>query len=184
MADMNASVSARARSQFLSPVVLAAYAATATFVVLAVIFAAVIPAVGPHPPFALLLLATIDAIAFHLLLFPVIAALPAPAWAKAAGYGWLVIDIASSVMTVNGIADATTMALRLGGHIAAVTWIAAAAWSARGWTRAVGYALAAFLGTYSFWGQFEPQAALAPALLLMAAWVALSAGRLHKSAAN
>jgi len=29
----------------------------------------------------------------HVLLFPVVAALPAPKWAKAAGYGWLMIDI-------------------------------------------------------------------------------------------
>jgi len=177
---MNASIAARARSQWVSPVVLAGYCATATFIVLAVMFAAVLPAVGPHPPVALLMAVGIDAIAFHLLLFPVIAALPAPSWAKAAGSGWLVVDIATNVMAINGVADATATALRLGGHIAAVTWVAAAAHSARGWTRIVGYVLAAFLGSYSFWGQYEPQPAFAPALLLMTAWVALCAWRLRK----
>jgi hypothetical protein len=34
-------------------------------------------------------------VAPHLLLFPVVAALPAPRWAKAAGYGWLAIDIST-----------------------------------------------------------------------------------------
>jgi len=177
---MNASIAARAQSRSVSPVTLAAYGATATFIVLAVMFAAVLPAFGTHPPLPLLMAVGIDAIAFHLLLFPVIAALPAPSWAKAAGYGWLVVDIASNVMAINGVAGDTTTALRLGGHIAAVTWVAAAAYSTRGWTRIVGYALAAFLGSYSFWGQYEPQPAFGPALLLMAAWVALCAWRLQK----
>jgi hypothetical protein len=32
-------------------------------------------------------------VAAHLLLFPVVAALPAPPWARAVGYGWLTINI-------------------------------------------------------------------------------------------
>src|SRR2546423_1429007 len=35
------------------------------------------------------------AIAEHLILFPVIAALPAPKWARAAGYGWLVLHMST-----------------------------------------------------------------------------------------
>jgi hypothetical protein len=33
----------------------------------------------------------------HLVLFPIIAALPAPRWAKQAGYGWLVVDMATDI---------------------------------------------------------------------------------------
>jgi hypothetical protein len=34
-------------------------------------------------------------LASRLLLFPIVAMLPAPRWARAAGYGWLVADIAT-----------------------------------------------------------------------------------------
>ncbi len=44
-------------------------------------------------------------VAEHLLLFPVVAALPAPRWARAAGYGWLVIDMATEIMQLNGVAN-------------------------------------------------------------------------------
>jgi hypothetical protein len=176
---MNASIATRPATRPVPAPALAAYAAAATFAVLMVMFGGVLPAFGAHPPFALVLLVGIDAIAFHLLLFPVVAALPAPEWGRAAGYGWLVIDIVTNVMAINGVTDAGTTAMRLGGHIAAVTWVASAAWPARGWTRAVGFALALVLGTYSFWGQFQPPAAIMPAMLLMLAWVVLAARRLH-----
>src|SRR6266567_220686 len=54
------------------------------------------------------------AVAPHLLLFPVVAALPAPRWAKAAGYGWLVIDISTDIMGLNGVpqTDLSLVALR------------------------------------------------------------------------
>lgn len=34
----------------------------------------------------------------HLLLFPIIAALPAPRWAQSAGYSWLVVDMATDIL--------------------------------------------------------------------------------------
>jgi len=43
------------------------------------------------------------AVAEHLILLPVIAALPAPKWARAVGYGWLVLDIATDIMQLNGV---------------------------------------------------------------------------------
>ena len=178
---MTTLTAARAHSRSLPPVAAAGYAAAVTFVILVVLFAAVLPAAGPNPPFALTLLLAVDAIAFHLFLFPVIAALPAPDWGRAAGYGWLVLDITTNVMSVNGIGDATTTAIRLGGHIAAVTWVASAAWQARGWTWLVGFVLTAVLGSYSFWGQYVAPAAIMPAMVLMLAWVVLSARRLHQA---
>ena len=89
-------------------------------------------------------------VAAHLLLFPVVAALPAPPWARAAGYGWLVVDIATDIMALNGVADMTYLSMRYGGHIAAALWITFASWQARGATRWVGLLLAFDLGAFSF----------------------------------
>jgi hypothetical protein len=55
-----------------------------------------IPAIRDATPGSSPALSELNAVlgmAPHLLLFPVVAALPAPRWAKAAGYGWLVIDV-------------------------------------------------------------------------------------------
>src|SRR5437660_8314006 len=56
-------------------------------------------------------------VAAHLLLFPVVAALPAPPWARAAGYGWLVIDIATDIMALNGVASTIYLPMKYGGHV-------------------------------------------------------------------
>jgi len=88
-------------------------------------------------------------VAAHLILFPVVAALPAPPWARAAGYGWLVIDITTDVMALQGVADTLYLPMRYGGHVSAAVWIAAASWQAKGATRIVGLLLALILGGYS-----------------------------------
>lgn len=128
-----------------------------------------------------LLLAELNAgivpIAAHLLLFPLVAALAAPAWARAAGYGWLVIDMVSDVMALNGVADSTYLPLRYGGHVAAALWIAAASWQAGGALRAVGLLLAVNLGGYSI----LPHASyllLIPTGFLLPIWFALAGCRL------
>lgn len=89
-------------------------------------------------------------VAAHLLLFPVIATLPAPPWAKAAGYGWLVIDIATDIMALNGVPDTIYLPMRYGGHISAALWIASSSWQAKGALRIIGLLLAVLLGGYSF----------------------------------
>lgn len=156
----------------------AGYAAFASFVILTVLFAGVIPAAGPHPAPALLFTLAVVGVAFHVALFPVVAALPAPDWGKAAGYGWLVIDIATNVMGINGVADGTTTAMRLGGHIAAAMWIASAAAQARGRTRLVGLGLATALAAYSFVAPWTGFMGFLPAIMLMIVWLWLSARRL------
>lgn len=89
-------------------------------------------------------------VAAHLLLFPVVAALPAPPWARAAGYGWLVIDIVTDIMALNGVPDTIYLPMRYGGHVSAALWIATASWRGRGALRIVGLLLALILGGYSF----------------------------------
>lgn len=118
-------------------------------------------------------------IAPHLLLFVVVAALPAASWAKSAGYGWLAIDMTTDIMALNGVAPATFLPMRYGGHIAAL-WIASASWEAKGATRAVGLLLSLDLAGYSFIAPFVSFVALLPSIVLLPAWfvlVARHAGR-------
>jgi len=112
-------------------------------------------------------------IAPHLLLFVVVAALPAPSWAKSAGYGWLAIDMTTDIMALNGVADATFLPMRYGGHIAAALWIASASWEAKGARRAVGLLLALGLSRYSFIAPFLSFVPLLPSLVLLPPWFIL-----------
>jgi hypothetical protein len=117
-------------------------------------------------------------VAEHLLLFPIVAALPAPRWARAAGYGWLVIDMATDIMQLNGIDKSIYLSLRYGGHISAALWIASASWQARWALRVVGWLLALDLFIYSFIA-FIPFTfvVLFPSLVLLPVWFVL-VGRL------
>jgi hypothetical protein len=113
------------------------------------------------------------AVAEHLVLFPVIAALQAPRWARAAGYGWLVLDIATDIMQLNG-ADKTYLGLRYGANVAAAIWIASAAWQSRGAIRVIGVIVALDLVIYSFIA-FVPFTfwVLIPSLVLLPLWLFL-----------
>lgn len=114
------------------------------------------------------------AIAEHLVLFPVVAALPAPQWAKAAGYGWLVTDMSTDIMALNGVPTMIFLSLRYGGHISAALWIITASWFARGTTRVVGWLTALDLGGYSFLAAYGVSfVALIPSGILLPLWCAL-----------
>jgi hypothetical protein len=95
-------------------------------------------------------------VAPHLLLFPIVATLPAPRWARAAGYGWLVVDITTDIMALNGVPITIYLAMRYGGHVSAALWFASASWQAKGATHVVGLLLALDLGGYSFVAPFDP----------------------------
>lgn len=118
-------------------------------------------------------------VAPHLLLFPVVAWLPAPRWARAAGYGWLVIDMTTDIMALNGVPAAIFLAMRYGGHVAAGLWIASASWRAGGAVRVVGVLLALDLAGYSFVAPFDPThfVPLLPSLALLPLWL-VQVGRL------
>src|SRR5258708_36881971 len=118
------------------------------------------------------------AIAEHLILFPVIAALPAPAWARAVGYGWLILDIATDIMQLNGVVKLTYLALRYGANVAAALWIASASWQGKGAMRVIGVIVAIDLAVYSFIA-FIPFTflVLVPSLVLLPLWFVL-VGRL------
>ena len=118
----------------------------------------------------------------HLLLFPVIAALPAPSWARSAGYGWLVIDMATDIMQLNGAPVAVYLTLRYGGHIASAVWAAAASWQARGALRVIGLLYAADLVIFSFVAFVRLSfLILLPSLILLPVWLLLIGRRLART---
>jgi len=114
------------------------------------------------------------AVAEHVILFPVIAALPAPKWARAVGYGWLVLDIATDIMQLNGVPKLTYLALRYGANVAAALWIAPASWQEKGVLRVIGVIVALDLAVYSFVA-FIPLTflILVPSLVLLPLWLFL-----------
>lgn len=112
------------------------------------------------------------AIAPHILLYPVVASLPAPSWARAAGYGWLVIDISQDIMALHGVPASIYLPLRYGGHVAAALWMATSSSRANASTKVVGLLLALDLGGFSFvrGGSFL---LLSPSYILLPLWFVL-----------
>jgi len=133
-------------------------------------FAALLVLIGVAPMFRP---AGAVAVLAHVLLYPVVAGLRAPEWARMGGYAWLSIDIVSSVMAMNGVDAGTITAVRLGGHIPAALWIVAASLEARGPMRVVGVPLGALLFGYSLVAPWVPPVALLPAIILIVVWLAL-----------
>lgn len=119
------------------------------------------------------------AVSEHALLFPIVAVLPAPNWGRYAGYGWLVIDIATDIMQLNNAPKAAYLTMRYGGHIAAAIWIASASWQAKGAFRVVGLILAIDLAIYSFIA-FIPFTfvILIPSLILLPLWIVMIGRRI------
>jgi hypothetical protein len=95
------------------PAVRAAFMAAALFVVAFARFFVLPPEGRGNVLIALL------GVAPHLLLLPIVAMLPAPRWARAAGYGWLVVDIATDIMALNGVPVSTYLPMRYGAHVSA-----------------------------------------------------------------
>ncbi len=118
------------------------------------------------------------AVAEHLIVFPIVAVLPAPTWAQAVGYGWLVLDIATDIMQLNGVDKLTYLALRYGANVAAAVWIASVSWHTKGAMRIIGWFVALTLAIYSFIA-FIPFTfvILLPSLVLLPVWFVLG-GRL------
>ncbi|MBA2680788.1 MAG: hypothetical protein H0U76_20635 [Ktedonobacteraceae bacterium] len=117
---------------------------------------------------------TLLAVSEHLILFPVIAALPAPKWVRAVGYGWLILDIATDIMQLNGAVKLTYLTLRYGANVVAALWIAGASLQGKGALRVIGVIVALDLAVYSFIA-FIPFTflMLLPSLVLLPLWFVL-----------
>jgi hypothetical protein len=110
----------------------------------------------------------------------VVAELPSTDWARAGGYGWLVLDIAANIMFLNGVEEHTTTALRYGAHIPAILWIITSSWKCNRAIQIVGILQATIMGSYSFIAPWAPMWILYPAMILLIAWLFLSGRFLSK----
>jgi hypothetical protein len=126
------------------------------------------------------------AIAQHLVVFPVVAALPAPTWAKVAGYGWLIVDMGTDLLQLAGASKSIYLTLRLVINLVAALWIASASLQASGGMRGIGIFVAIDFALYSLLASFFPAAFLVvlPSLLLLPVWFVLSGRRIGELAAT
>jgi hypothetical protein len=112
---------------------------------------------------------------FHLSIFFLVPRLPAPVWAKAAGYGWAIIDTTVGAMVLNGVPREIAMPTRLGGHIFAGIWILGTSLSGSTSIRLIGCIAGIWVSAFTFVARFVPQAMLRPASLLVLVWLAVIA---------
>jgi hypothetical protein len=113
---------------------------------------------------------------FHLSVLFLISRMDAPAWGRAAGFGWITIDVLAGVLAINEVPSDLVQAVRLGGHVLAGLWIVTVSVLARTWPiRVVGTITGVWLSAYSFVGNVLPTTALAPASVLILVWFGLLA---------
>ena len=149
----------------------AAYIGAFLFVVLLVLFSSV------HQ----IVIIALVSVAFHLILLPVVAELPAPEWGRAAGYGWLVIDIALNVAGLNGVDLQMLMSLRLGAHVVAAVWIITSSLRCSLPVRTVGILQGICFAGYSLLAPWVPSWGLYPSAVLLVIWLFLAGRMLGKS---
>ncbi len=116
----------------------------------------------------------IVAITFHVLLLPVVANLPSTEWARACGYGWVILDISSNMMQINGVDEHLCSALRYGAHIPAVIWIITSSMHCNHQMQIVGITQGLIMAGYSFIAPWAPAWVLYPAMILLIIWLLLS----------
>lgn len=119
------------------------------------------------------------ALAQHLVVFPVVPALPAPRVAQIAAYVWLVVDMATDLAQLAGAPKSSYLVVRLAVNLLAAAWIASASWREHGALRGIGIFVALDLLAYSAFGLLSPAAFLItlPSLVLLPVWFLL-VGRL------
>jgi len=162
-----------------------AYAAAVFFIAsMVVIFTMGLPEFEGQPPLSINLFTAFGLI-FHLAMLPVIAALPAPAWAKASGFTWVVADNMLVMLTYYGDGSGIVQPLRMGVHLATTTWIFGASMAQQGAFRWVGFLVILAMGGVSLIGPFLSSNAAVqasgPGALLLITWIIMAGVRLGKS---
>lgn len=100
----------------------------------------------------------------------------APPWAKAAGFGWITLDVLTGALLINEVPAELADQIRLGGHILAGLWIVTAALVHRvAAVRIVGTVTGTWLGGYTFVAPFVPEGSLGPAAGMLIVWLILLA---------
>jgi hypothetical protein len=154
----------------------AAYAATVLFALhLATYFAPALRDATLATAASLAVPLAVLAVAQHLVVFPVVAALPALRWARTAAYVWLVFDMGTDLLQLGGTSKSVYLVLRLAVNILAALWIASASWRAGGALRGIGLFVALDTVAYSCGGLFFAWAFVVtlPSLILLPVWFAL-----------
>jgi hypothetical protein len=125
------------------------------------------------------------ALAQHGVVFPVVAALPAPGWARTSAYVWLIGDVVSDLMQLAGSPKTEYLALRLIVNVLAAFWFMAASWRAPTGMRIIGIFVGWDLIAYSLTAPFWVSAFVLslPSLILVPVWFAL-VGRLLTALAS
>ena len=113
---------------------------------------------------------------FHIATFFLVARMPAPEWAKAAGYGWLALDILCAVMLINDVPHPIAWPVRLAGHVLEGLWLLPVSLLCAPLSlRVLGVVIGLWVATYSFFGTALPATVLAPAGVLTCVWFGLLA---------
>lgn len=113
---------------------------------------------------------------FHLSILFLVSRLEAAPWAKAAGYGWVTLDVLAGILMINDVPYDTAWAVRLGGHVLAGVWIVSSSLVSRAWpVTVVGTITGLWLASYSFVGDVLPESFLSPAGICIVIWFALVA---------
>src|SRR5207302_11349128 len=102
----------------------ACFAAAGTFILEMVFVSILQPPLGfAGPPSAATLVVALSFIAFHFAMLLVVDGVPAPSWAQASGFVWVIADNAIGLMSLYGKGAEFVVALRMGLHLATATWI-------------------------------------------------------------
>ncbi|HEV2237730.1 MAG TPA: hypothetical protein VGR57_13800 [Ktedonobacterales bacterium] len=122
------------------------------------------------------------ALAQHLVVLPVVAALPAPAWARFAAVVWLGVDMGTDLAQLVGEPVSAYLNVRLAVNVLAALWIATASLGDRGALRVIGLVVALDFAAYSALALVFKQAFLValPSLVLLPIWFALVGRRLDR----
>ncbi|MEC3980071.1 hypothetical protein [Amycolatopsis sp. H20-H5] len=119
-------------------------------------------------------------ILFHVSILFLVSRMDGPLWAKAAGFGWLALDIATGALLINHVPHDIAFPLRLGGHVMCGIWMATVSLLAVSKViRIVGAIAGAWLSLYTFVSPVLPTLFLAPASILLLVWFGLLAWKYH-----
>ncbi|MHA4811460.1 hypothetical protein ACX0G9_25390 [Flavitalea flava] len=117
-----------------------------------------------------LYLSTVIAVIFHFTLLPLIAAMPAPAWAKMGGFTWVFVDIILAVASVNGVSNEILEPMRGGVHVALIVWPFGIAIINKGFIRWVSIVFALSIGIVPLFGKLLPPTARFIAIPFILTW--------------
>ena len=115
---------------------------------------------------------------YHLALAPVVAALPAVDYVRAAGYFWIFCDSLIDVVSINQMTEDNVWALRMGVHIPAAFWIVGSSLQMGLYPRLVGLILGGLLALHAMTGPYLSRSKsklLVFVLPTMTAWLLLVA---------